>query len=254
MLNQKRPDRLRALCGAALAATFVVGGSYAAWAAQPANVVSRSAAADRIRGDIALRIDGGAEHRLSVLTPPGVEFAVADGDDAERWELRGTAQLRDDGTIVLTGVVRHGETVVSQPQLVMRDGVSAGLHVDDAPSRLDASFVLTRADATAALPPSAYATASEDVSFRAMQPPQYPLAAVKAHQQGHVVLRVHVDEHGAPQAAHVAEADPAEAAQIFSGASVAAAMQWRYNPATIDGKPSAGDVSVPIDYRLVDED
>lgn len=95
--------------------------------------------------------------------------------------------------------------------------------------------------------------ASENPTFRSMQPPHYPKAALDAHQQGRVVLQVHVDERGNPQAAQVAQSDPAQAANVFSDASIAAAMQWRYNPATIDGEPAAGDVAVPIDYVLVDD-
>ena len=249
MLKQILPGRARRACGIGVTVVLVACGSVAVWAAQPVNEVARSAGAARIRGDITLRIDGGAEHRLAIVTWPGVEFAVADGD-AEHWELRGTASPRADGTIELETVVRHGDAIVGEPRLITQDGISAAVRVDDATSRLDASFVLSRAD----MPKAAAApAATEDLSFRAMQPPHYPLAAVKAHQQGRVVLQVHVDERGTPRAAQVAESVPAEVAQVFSEASIAAAMQWRYNPATVDGKAAPGDVAVPIDYRLIDE-
>lgn len=254
MLKQSLPGRARYACGIGVVGLMAACGSVAVWAAQPANVVARSAGAPRIRGDIALRIDGGAEHRLTILTPPDVEFAVADGADADRWEVRGTASLRDDGTIELQTIVRHGDAVAGEPRLITPDGISAALQVEDATSKLDASFVLSRANASAVTPQAAASpTATEDLSFRTMQPPRYPLAAVKAHQQGRVVLQVHVDESGTPRAAQVAEFEPAEAAQVFSAASIAAAMQWRYNPATVNGKPAPGDVAVPIDYRLVDD-
>ena len=252
MLKQNLPGRLRMLCGVTATAVLVAAGSVAAWAVQPATIVSRSAGAAKIRGDIALRIDGGAEHRLTILTPPGVEFAVADGADAERWEVRGSATPRDDGTIALDASVRHNDAVVATPRLIANDGISAGLHVEDpaGAARLDASFVLTRSDATA-LRRSVPAT--ENTTFRRMKPPTYPLAAVDAHQTGKLVLRVHVDDQGNPQTAQVEEAQPAQAAGVFADNSIAAAMQWRYIPGTIDGKPAAGDVAVPIEFNLIDD-
>jgi bla regulator protein blaR1 len=251
MLKQPLPSRARSALGAAIAIALVVGGTYAAWAAQPANVVTKSAAAT-IRGDIALRVDHGVEHRVSILTPAGVEFAVADGDENNRWELRGTVAPRADGTFELDGVIRHGVTIVSKPSLITGEGISASLSVDDAAAaHLDASFVLSRAEATTFSAPKS--RPSENTSFREMHPPVYPQEAIEAHQTGHVVLRVHVDEKGNPQTAQVAEADPVEAGPAFSSASITAAMQWRYNPATVEGRAVAGDVAVPIDFNLIDD-
>jgi len=253
MLKQPLPGRARALCGAAVAGGLVLAGSFCAWAAQPPNVVSKSGALP-IRGDIALRIDGGAEHRLTIVTPPGVEFAVADGPQENPWELRATATPRDDGTIEMVGTVYHQGNVVGAPRVVVSDGISAGIRVDDDAARgahLEASFVLTRVAHDARQPPATPPT--ENTSFRQMQPPAYPRAAIDAHQSGHIMLRVHVDEQGMPRAAQIAEAEPVEAGPAFSAASIAAAMQWRYNPGTIDGRPAAGDVAVPIDFTLTDD-
>jgi TonB family protein len=95
---------------------------------------------------------------------------------------------------------------------------------------------------------------NEDVQFRMSHPPKYPMSAIKAHQSGKIVLKVLVSETGEPISAEVNEADPPEAASIFADASIAATMQWRFNPGLRDGKPYAGYVLVPFTYTLTDDD
>ena len=95
---------------------------------------------------------------------------------------------------------------------------------------------------------------NEDVHFRMSRPPKYPLAAIKAHQMGKIVLKVLVSETGEPVSAEVDSATPPEAEAIFADASIAATMQWRFNPGLRDGKPYAGYVLVPFTYSLTDDD
>jgi TonB family protein len=99
-----------------------------------------------------------------------------------------------------------------------------------------------------------YSGPSENVDFRKMHPPKYPLAAIKAKQTGHIVLKVLVSSTGEPESAEVYEAKPAEASQAFADSSIAAVMQWRFNPGTRDGAPVAGYVLIPFDYNITDDD
>ena len=99
-----------------------------------------------------------------------------------------------------------------------------------------------------------YSGPSENIDFRRMHPPKYPLAAIKARQTGHIVLKVLVSSTGEPESAEVYEAQPAEAAQAFADSSIAAAMQWRFKPGMRDGAPVAGYVLVPFDYNITEDD
>ena len=99
-----------------------------------------------------------------------------------------------------------------------------------------------------------YSGPTENVDFRRMHPPKYPLAAIKARQTGHIVLKMLVSAAGEPESAEVYEAKPAEAAQVFGDSAIATAMQWRFNPGMRDGKPVAGYVLVPFDYNITDDD
>ena len=95
---------------------------------------------------------------------------------------------------------------------------------------------------------------NEDVQFRMSMPPKYPTAAIKAHQSGKIVLKVLISETGEPLSATVETATPPEAEAIFADASIAAVMNWRFNPGLHDGKPYEGYALVPFTYALTDDD
>jgi len=99
-----------------------------------------------------------------------------------------------------------------------------------------------------------YSGPSENVDFRRMHPPKYPLAAIKARQTGRIVLKVLVSSAGEPESAEVYEAKPTEASQAFADSSIAAVMQWRFNPGMRDGAPVAGYVLVPFEYNITEDD
>ena len=95
---------------------------------------------------------------------------------------------------------------------------------------------------------------TQDVTFRHSDAPKYPKAAIDAHQSGKLILKVQVDEKGDVQFAEVEKADPPEAKGVFAESSVAAVMQWKFNPAKKNGKPVSGWVRVPIDFTLDDDE
>ncbi len=95
---------------------------------------------------------------------------------------------------------------------------------------------------------------TEIASFRRYDAPKYPKAAVDAHQSGRLILKVQVDENGDVQFAEVEKADPPEARDAFAETSVAAVMQWKFNPAKKNGKPVSGWIHVPIDFTLNDDE
>jgi protein TonB len=63
--------------------------------------------------------------------------------------------------------------------------------------------------------------------------PVYPAKALKDRARGTVVLTVHVSAAGAPMKVDVKRGVRAD----IDAAAVAAAMQWRFEPATKNGRP-----------------
>ena len=260
MLKRPLPGRTRSVLGFSVAVALISAVTYSTWAAQPA-VISKplaaaplrdSKGADLINIDIALRVGDGGVHKMQVRSPDGVPFAVADGDGANRWEVEGTARAREDGTFSIDTVVKHASKIEARPGLIVEAGKSASLQITDASGlALHASFVLNHVVAGA---PTKDQPATENLSYRRMYPPEYPQAAFDAHQSGKLVLKVQVDENGNARFAEVEKADPPEARTVFAQASIAAVMQWKYNPAIMNGKPVSGWARVPIDFSLVDDD
>jgi len=114
---------------------------------------------------------------------------------------------------------------------------------------LDAIMIFPPEEKSAAAPAEPGTSGpTEIVSYRQTVYPHYPQSAIDAKQGGKIMLKVHIDERGNPVSATVFKADPKEAESIFGEVSIAAVMQWKFNPGMNDGKPVAGDVLVPFLY------
>ena len=118
-----------------------------------------------------------------------------------------------------------------------------------APGVLDAIRVSPQNDDA---PTAADAPASEKVEYRRKFPPRYPAAAIKAGEQGEVVLKVHVDAKGNPVEALVDKTDPQKLSPDIGNAAIAAVMQWKFNPAHRRGKAVDDWVHVPITFSLTE--
>ncbi|MGE5414066.1 MAG: energy transducer TonB [Syntrophomonadaceae bacterium] len=77
--------------------------------------------------------------------------------------------------------------------------------------------------------------------------PVYPEAALKQRVRGEVVLRVEVSETGSPLKADVTKGVRAD----VDAAAVAAAMQWRFEPAVKNGRPVRTDATVRFAFEGV---
>jgi len=76
-------------------------------------------------------------------------------------------------------------------------------------------------------------------------PPKYPRGARGAGVQGEVALLVGVDASG-----NVIEATVARGVPALNGSALAAVRNWRFSPATRNGKPVAVRIPVPIRFTL----
>lgn len=80
-------------------------------------------------------------------------------------------------------------------------------------------------------------------------PPKYPLAAVKRHETGMVVLRVDYDADGKVRSARV-DPDSPKAPQRLIDASLAAVTQWSFQPERVEGHGVPGTQSLPVCFAL----
>ena len=91
---------------------------------------------------------------------------------------------------------------------------------------------------------STAAKASEGVDN---PPPRYPLLARKRGYEGEAIVRVEVSRAGQVNAAEVVKSSGFD---ILDNAAREAVARWQFQPATRDGRPTAGRIDVPIEFRL----
>lgn len=80
-------------------------------------------------------------------------------------------------------------------------------------------------------------------------PPEYPVEALKARQEGLVVLRVEVDARG-----HVADASVLTSSGVaaLDQAALDAVRRWRFEPARRAGIAVGCQIAVPVRFRIED--
>jgi TonB family protein len=79
--------------------------------------------------------------------------------------------------------------------------------------------------------------------------PEYPPAALAAGKQAKVKVRIHIDATGVVTAVDVVD----HVGDGFDEAAVAAAMQYVFEPAEIDGKPRAIVVETTINFVIEEQ-
>ncbi|MGJ4730257.1 energy transducer TonB [Luteimonas sp. SDU101] len=79
------------------------------------------------------------------------------------------------------------------------------------------------------------------------QRPEYPSAALRAGEEGTVVLRVDVAADGTPSDVQVVGRS---GSRELDRAAERAVRDWTFRPATRDGKAVASSVQVPVDFRV----
>ncbi len=290
MLKQPLPGRARSALGLGLAAALAVCGSYAAWASQPANSAAPAVAGagEAIQADLVMSIDGAALDQTwtshtqglrsmqhSAAAPSqwrlglhaGEAFSVAIDRPGESWELDGNALTNSGDTIALDSVLKHDESVVGRPHLIVHDGDAAGIRVGDesgtgAFKGFAAQITLARADGKGMERVAATSGAkSPDVNanhetkgdskatYRSMRRIAYPPGQMAAKIEGVVFVKIHIDEQGNPVSAIADRVEPASAAALAETA-VDGVRTWRFNPAEHRGQPVVSDEIVPIIFSL----
>jgi len=266
MLKLPLPTPRRRALGIIVVVVCGLGSAYAAWASQsslPSSSIVAPSAQIETLFDVTYR--GRTDHVAHTSNVSGESFGIVDmvGDDVSPFHVVFSGRWIGVDRVEVTGQIDRDGEIVAKPLIVLKVGAPGTLEfgqpgdpdsmhviavftVRNGPANAEATSgtVLqdTQAEDTVA--------AQEDTSYRQSFPPNYPQAALDAHQSGHVEIKVLVDEQGNPRSAEVANATPPEVASVFGPESVRTVMQWHFNPARKDGKPVSGYVLVPIDFSL----
>lgn len=280
MLKKPLPGRARTALGLGFVAALVMGGSYAAWAAQPGQVSVENAnvpAAERIHADVVLSVDGAPLDALWNSHSKGGYFMRRDAKNApsiwelglitghpfsleiqrsdETWHVDGTVRPTADHTYELESTLRHNGSVVSRPKLITRSGEPAVIKIgedkDGKFKGLGAQF--TFRDAT---PPIAEAKRIQirsdgvaDVSYRRMTRIEYPQSAIDSNGQGVVYIGVRIGVDGKVADAKVNSVMPVARTDL-ADAALAAVKTWTFEPRIVDGNAVASDTTVSVAFSL----
>jgi protein TonB len=85
------------------------------------------------------------------------------------------------------------------------------------------------------------------VRYLKAEPPEYPRASKRLKETGSVVVRVWIDEGGAPQSVQVGKSS---GYPRLDEAAVDAVRKFRFEPYTENGRPTAGWALIPLNFDL----
>ncbi len=180
MLKQPLPGRVRGILGIALAATLIVGGTYVAWAAQPARrVASALNGASGIRSNFKLTIDGevaidthdsvdsrkhsswkGEELSMdrAVVTDAilhshyqsGETYTMRATKGDQQWLVETTISANTVDTARVDAKISHNGKIVSKPSVIVRYGQPGAIQISEDHGKNDGGFKGVRLDFTLA--------------------------------------------------------------------------------------------------------
>ena len=101
---------------------------------------------------------------------------------------------------------------------------------------------------TADRPKPAARLTRDPVPLASNEAPRYPAQALRAGVEGSVNVRIELDANGVPTDVQVVERS-GERSRDLDRAVVEEARKWRFEPAMKDGKPVAGAVVLPVDFK-----
>lgn len=79
--------------------------------------------------------------------------------------------------------------------------------------------------------------------------PAYPVAALRAREEGTVLLRVEVDAQGLPTSVDI---ERSSRSRELDRAARDAVKQWTFSPAIENGQPVPATVTVPVEFMVED--
>ena len=101
-----------------------------------------------------------------------------------------------------------------------------------------------------ATPAPAAGAAGAQLQYRSAPPPSYPIAALRNHEQGTVLLRVRVEADGRASSVVIERSSGSRA--LDTAARQQVLRHWRFVPAQVDGQHVPADGLVPVSFSLPD--
>lgn len=146
MLKKSSPGKMFRMLGFGLVAVLCLGGAFAAWSTQPANIIARQADAGL---QYEIRIDSKIDHvdlsRIKLREAPGKPVAVSNGKGERDWSYEFTIMPIDADYVMLKSKILFGGVLLSQPSLkvAIKKNASISVMTKDGSSHLTLNLVVT---------------------------------------------------------------------------------------------------------------
>ena len=88
------------------------------------------------------------------------------------------------------------------------------------------------------------------LQYRTAPPPTYPVAAIRANEQGTVVLRVRVEPDGKASSVAIERSSGSRSLDIAARQQIL--RHWRFVPAQVNGQTITAEGLVPVTFSLPD--
>jgi periplasmic protein TonB len=164
---------------------------------------------------------------------------------------RAPARTPQISNLKMSSPISPGKNLPAAPE--SSSAAPVDMTLTSAPAEAAPSTFGARTDRQPAPPAGALVESSTPRPSKSVQPaklisstrPVYPTLAKQSNTQGRVDVTISIDEKGDVVAAK-ASSGPLPLRQ----AAVDAVKRWKYSPAQVDGKPSASEINISIDFRL----
>lgn len=130
MLKKTSPRKMHRVLGFTLVTLLCLGGAFAAWSTQPANIIVTPAEAGLL---YEMRIDAKIDHvdqaRIKLREIPGKAVLVSNGQGERDWSYEFTVTPVEAGYVILKGKLFFGGALVSEPVMKLAVGSNGSLAV-----------------------------------------------------------------------------------------------------------------------------
>lgn len=226
MLRHTEQSSIRRFSGAALVAMLGCGVALAAWAAQPAVVVSKDPLPQQAGGVVK-----GEQIRLREFV---TRLAKAHGKAVKGLELI-PAELKVS--------FRFNQVPLATALALLSEETRLDVQENAGTIEIKQGAVpAASAERASVLQPG-----QVDAQSRQLNPPAYPADALKEGKVGTTVMVVDIDAHGAVMGAKV-ERSSGDAR--LDSAALSAVAKWTFRPEIKGGKPVASKLRVPVEFAM----
>ncbi len=137
MLKKSTPRKMYRVLGFGLVTALCLGGAFAAWSTQPADIIAAPGKAEFLyETKMDIDIDGDIQKDIVIREAPGQPASVMFGEGDKRWSFEFVLKPMENNRVLLTSSLKRGDELMGEPKLIFEVGKEAaiGMSTEDGSS------------------------------------------------------------------------------------------------------------------------